>query len=37
MHMKKNREAQLEACREVGLEVNAQKIKSMVVSHHHNA
>jgi hypothetical protein len=32
--IKRNTEALLEASREVGLEVNTEKTKSMVVSHH---
>jgi hypothetical protein len=34
--VKKNKEALLEVSREVGLEVNTEKTKYMVVSHHQN-
>jgi hypothetical protein len=34
--IKKNLKALLEASREVGLEVNTEKIKYMFVSHHHS-
>jgi hypothetical protein len=36
-HIMKKTEALLEASREVGLEINAEKTKYMVVSHHQNA
>jgi hypothetical protein len=32
--MKKNTEAFLDACKEVGLEVNTEKTKNMFMSHH---
>jgi len=35
--IKKNTEALLEASREVDLEVNTEKTKYMVISHHQNA
>jgi hypothetical protein len=35
--MKENREALLEVSREVGLEVNTEKTKYVVMSHHQNA
>jgi hypothetical protein len=35
--MKKNRETVIRASKEVGLEVNVEKTKCMLVSHHHNA
>jgi hypothetical protein len=35
--IKKNTEAQLEASREVGWEVNTEKTEYMFVSHHQNA
>jgi hypothetical protein len=35
--IKKNREAVLEASREAGLDVNTEKTKYMVMSHHQNA
>jgi hypothetical protein len=35
--MQKNREALLQASREVGLEVNTEKTKHTVLSHHPNA
>jgi hypothetical protein len=34
--IRKNREALSETSREVGLEVNTDKTKYMVMSHHHN-
>jgi hypothetical protein len=35
--IKKNTETLIEACKEIGLEVNTEKTKYMLLSHHQNA
>jgi hypothetical protein len=35
--VRKNKEALLQTCKEVGLEVNTEKTKYVVMSHHHNS
>jgi hypothetical protein len=35
--IKENKETLLEACRDIGLEINAEKTKYMIMSHHLNS